>query len=57
MLEEGHFVGNIKYPMETNATLLNVNMIEFANSLACQQHQAEWRKYKLDHGHSSLAEI
>ena len=28
MLEEGHFVGNMKYPMETNATLLNVNTIE-----------------------------
>ena len=33
----------------------NCRQNKFDNTQACQQHQQEWQKYKLDHSQSSLA--
>ena len=44
-------------PYGEQCRIVKCRQNRIADSLACQQHQAEWRKYKLDHSRTSMSGV
>jgi hypothetical protein len=57
MHEEVHFCEDHEEFYGDRCHVRDCRGIKVVDTLACQRHQQEWRKYKLDHSRSSLAGV